>query len=426
MRAFMNKILLSNIKEGTRFSQPLYLDDGENEFLPKDLVITENELELLRNKGLEALFTDGEEIKPVSNEPIEEEIVEDERFIQNQKSNEMLILLSNLTNEDLEPQQADEDTEEFDDNGFNSLTSLKKTKNYIDYLVLVKNCQKIFDAVSQRERLSENFVSEIFKNLIKLVETSPELCVALILENDIIGYEMAKSAIDVASLSCLLANNLALSSDKIADITIAGLLHDVGMLMVSREILEKKEKLNDAERQAVETHVVYGYNCLRNEFMYPEKLAKIVLQHHEWYDGSGYPSRLSGNEIDIGARILACADAFISMTSQKPYRKAMLGYDAMKALLLDNGSHFDPNVINALIRSIGIFPIGSIVMLSDSSLCRVIKSVPESPLRPQLRLLVDSNGTIYSDEENKTVNLQIQKNLFITQAIDPSMIEIEN
>ncbi|MEL3908503.1 MAG: HD-GYP domain-containing protein [Treponemataceae bacterium] len=422
----MNKILLSNIKEGTRFSQPLYLDDGENEFLPKGLEITENQLELLRNKGVDALFTTGKEIKPVPTESLEEDLANNEKFVQNQKSNEMLVLLSNLTNEDLELEENKKDVEEFEEEGgFNSLASLKKTKEYTEYLILVKNCQKIFDAVRERERLSESIVSKVYQGLIKLVKASPELCVALILEDDIIGYEMAKSAIDVASLSYLVANNLGLPSEKISDITIAALLHDVGMLRVNREILEKKEELNDAERQAVETHTVYGYNCLRNEFMYPETLAKIVLQHHEWYDGSGYPSRLSENEIDIGARILACIDAFTALTSKKPYRKAMLGYDAIKELLLDNGSHFDPNVINALIRSIGIFPIGSIVMLSDSSLCRVIKSVPKFPLRPQLRLLIDGNGTVYSDEENKTVNLQIQKNLFITQAIDPAIIEIK-
>lgn len=100
----------------------------------------------------------------------------------------------------------------------------------------------------------------------------------------------------------------------------------------------------------------------------------------------------------------------------------MLGYEAMKALLTDNSTHFDPIVVNAIIRSIGIFPIGSIVMLSDSSLCRVIKSVPDFPLRPQLRLLIDEHGEIHEDNENKMVNLQVQKNLFITQAIDPEMV----
>lgn len=104
----------------------------------------------------------------------------------------------------------------------------------------------------------------------------------------------------------------------------------------------------------------------------------------------------------------------------------MLGYDAMKTLLNDNGTHFDPIIVNALIRSIGIYPIGSIVMLSDNSLCRVIKSIPEFPLRPQLRLLIDSTGTVYGDDENKIINLQLQKNVFITQAIDPAMVDLSN
>lgn len=419
----MNKIMLNTIKAGTVFSEALYLDDGENMFLPARTAISSNELELLQNKAILYLYTDGEEIQ-FANETNEES--DTLNNTSNSELDSAFAVASTYTvsrdSESVSPVRANYESVEQESEEFSSLSSLKNTEEYTDYIILIKNCQRIFDSVKTRERLSSTPVSKIVQDLFSLVDKHADLCVALILENDIQGFEMAKSAIDVASLAYLIASYMQVTNEKIHDITIAALLHDIGMIMVNPEILEKTEKLNDAEMQAIENHCIYGYNCLVNEFMYPDRIAKIVMQHHEWYDGSGYPGRLSGNEIDLGARILACADAFVAMTSKKPYRKAMLAYEAMKALLNDNGIHFDPNVVNALIRSIGIFPIGSMVLLSDSSLCRVIKSVPDFPLRPQLRLLIDEHGTVHDDSENKIINLQVQKNLFITQAIDPELI----
>ncbi len=393
----MKKIKIFGLREGMRFSKPLYLDDGENEIIAAGTLISDDQLLLLKNKGYEFLFTEGD-------------LMEDD--------NDDVDASTDSVKNKNQPVETESTSNS------NLLQSLKSTEAYTDYVILVQNCQKIFDSVQNRERLTMSPVTKVLRDLKQLVDAHPELCVALILENDIAGYEMGKSAMDVASLSYLIAQYMQFGADKIEEITIAALLHDVGMLRVNRDILMKKEKLNDAEKQAIETHTTYGYNCLVNEFMLPDRLAKIVLQHHEWYDGSGYPGRLTADEIDIGARIIACADAFTAMTSPKSYRKAMLGYDAMKTLLTDNGTHFDPNVINALIRSIGIYPIGSIVMLSDNALCRVVKSVPEFPLRPQLRLLIDGAGTVYGDNEDKIVSLQIQKNLFITQAIDPSLVSL--
>lgn len=391
----MNEILIDTLKPGMQFSQAVFLDDGENEFLPAFTAMTENEIELLKNQNMRVIYTDGEIVKNrTQSESVRSQY-----------------------------QQHEEKTPQYESIEKKSVafSSIKKTQTYTEYALLIRDMQGIFDTVKRRERLSSTPVSKIEVKLSNLLNTHAELLVALVF-HEMNDYQMAKSAIDIASLSYLIAKQMQLGKEKISEITIAALLHDIGMLRVNSEILQKSEKLKEAEMQAIETHAMYGYDCLTSEFLYPQTLAKIVMQHHEWYNGTGYPSRLSENEIDIGARILACADAFVAMTSHKSYRKKMLSYEAIKALLNDNGTHFDPHVINALIRGIGIYPIGSIVMLSDSSLCRVVQSVPESILRPKLRLLIDPNGSIYGDEENKIVDLQIQKNIFITQAVDPEMV----
>lgn len=414
----MNKIMLKKINAGASFSAPLYLNDGENEFLPARLPITSDQLLLLQNKNITHLYTDGEEITTEQNDTNIKgglDSVFNDIFAVAGSYSASRNSTEKSTPKTIEAISQDSlDTDLF--------ASVKNTETYTEYLLLVKSCQRLFDSIFAREQVSSKSVSKILSKLIVLLERNPEICVALILENDIYGFELSKAAIDVTSLSYLISKYMNLTEEKINDILVASILHDVGMLRVNADVIQKTEKLNDAERQAVETHTRYSYNCIISEFMYTERIARIVMQHHEWYDGTGYPSRLKEEEIDIGARILCCADSFVAMTSKKPYRKAKLGFEAMKTLLDDNGTHFDPKVVNAMIRSIGIFPIGSIVMLSDSSLCRVVKNVPDFPLRPQLRLLIDEQGNVHNESENKMVNLQIQKNLFITQAIDPDMV----
>jgi HD-GYP domain-containing protein (c-di-GMP phosphodiesterase class II) len=143
------------------------------------------------------------------------------------------------------------------------------------------------------------------------------------------------------------------------------------------------------------------------------------MQHHERWDGSGYPQRIAGNNIDIGARIVSVADAFEAMVSQKSYRNSMVGYQAMKNLLSDNSRRFDPHVLKAFINIMGIYPIGSIVLLSNGALARVIESHGEVPLRPKIHILISEFGRIFKPDEGETIDLLTEKSLFISKAVDP-------
>ena len=171
--------------------------------------------------------------------------------------------------------------------------------------------------------------------------------------------------------------------------------------------------------QTVAAHTVYGYKTILSEFMYTERIAMLVLQHHERWDGKGYPNGLNKESIEIGARIIAVVDAFVAMTSQKAYRSALLGYDAMKTLLADKGRRFDYEVIKAMIQSIGVYPIGSIVLMNDTSIARVAGIAPDAPLRPLIRILIDETGHQYPNNKGKLIDLREYKNTFIIKAVDP-------
>ena len=107
------------------------------------------------------------------------------------------------------------------------------------------------------------------------------------------------------------------------------------------------------------------------------------------------------------------------MTARKAYRNALLGYDAMKTLLADKGRRFDYEVIKAMIQSIGVYPIGSIVLMNDTSIVRVVGTHPEAPLRPLIRVLIDETGHLYPNNKGKLIDLKEYKNTFIVKAIDP-------
>ena len=134
-------------------------------------------------------------------------------------------------------------------------------------------------------------------------------------------------------------------------------------------------------------------------------------------------SIISGENIEIGARIVSVADAFEAMVSQKPYRNSMMGYQAMKNLLSDNLRRFDPDVIKTFIQTMGIYPISSFILLNNGALARVVNVHGNAPLRPSIRILVDEYGKIYSQGEGAIIDLLAEKNLFITKAVDPSNLK---
>lgn len=155
----------------------------------------------------------------------------------------------------------------------------------------------------------------------------------------------------VALLAVMTATELGLSPREIRDIEWAGRLHDVGKLGVSERILNKPGKLTPIERAQVEQHPRLSFEMLRHISSLGENLLATVLHHHENFDGSGYPDRLAGDEIPLGARILRVVDVFDALTSTRPYRDQMSVRDALIAVALDAGKGIDTVVARAFIRA---------------------------------------------------------------------------
>ncbi len=151
------------------------------------------------------------------------------------------------------------------------------------------------------------------------------------------------------NLACAIAKEMGLSKEQIDGIRMAGAIHDLGKISVPSEILSKPGRLSEIEFNLVKTHPQVGCDILeRIEF--PWSIVQIVLQHHERMDGSGYPKGLVGEEILLGARILAVADVVGAMSSHRPYRPA-LGIDrALEEISRNRGVVYDPKAVDACLK----------------------------------------------------------------------------
>jgi putative two-component system response regulator len=148
----------------------------------------------------------------------------------------------------------------------------------------------------------------------------------------------------VTEFTLKIAKSMGYSEKELGDLELASLLHDVGKIAVPESILSKPGRLTDQEFALIKEHPARGENILKPVLELKE-IAKVVRAHHEHYDGTGYPDGLKGREIPLGARIMAVADAYDSITSERPYRKAASHRFAVKEIIRCSGTQFDPEVV---------------------------------------------------------------------------------
>ena len=400
----LRRIKVEDLKEGMIFSEPLFFDDGKNRVLGKMHPVSQRELSVLKQWKVPFVMTAGKSVKKSEEaaEPVEElDVLPDKGEVSTEKAEK-------------------KDQKKTAENTILQLPDiLNHSELYTEYLAIILTMDIFLTEVKKRKPVAPRPIDGIALRLRNLLAADRASVISFILSAQIPDREMAKALIDTAILAETIANFMKLPEDYIDDLVIGTLLHDCGMLRISDTILKKKGQLSDTEMQTVAAHTVYGYKTILSEFMYTERIAMLVLQHHERWDGKGYPNGLNKESIEIGARIIAVVDAFVAMTSQKAYRSALLGYDAMKTLLADKGRHFDYEVIKAMIQSIGVYPIGSIVLMNDTSIARVAGIAPDAPLRPLIRILIDETGHQYPNNKGKLIDLREYKNTFIIKAVDP-------
>ena len=168
---------------------------------------------------------------------------------------------------------------------------------------------------------------------------------AFLLAVELKDTQTASHLLRVQKLSHALCKKLSLSSDLILKISTAALLHDVGKMALPDSILKKTTSLDLYERQLLELHVDWGYQMV-SQFPDLEFEAKLLRSHHEWWNGHGYCQKLKAEQIPIGARIIAIADAYDAIVSERSYKPSYSHHFALQKLIEASGSQFDPLIVS--------------------------------------------------------------------------------
>lgn len=200
--------------------------------------------------------------------------------------------------------------------------------------------------------------------------------------------------VNVSVLSVMAGISLGYNELKLRDLGVGALLHDLGKVKVDENIYNKPEKLTAEEFEQVKQHAEFGFDMVRNMDTVNVLCAHVAYQHHERFDGQGYPRGLKGKDIHDFARIVAIADVYDSLTADRPYRKALPPYYAVEYLVAMGGSQFDHDFTQVFIDHIAVYPVGSFVELNTRQKAIIVSVSKLNKTRPLVRVLTEANGTL--------------------------------
>lgn len=190
-----------------------------------------------------------------------------------------------------------------------------------------------------------------------------------------------KHSVDVATMSMVLAKQQGLSQKQIYEIGVAGLLHDIGKTKIPLDILNKPARLTDEEFAVMKQHPVFGYRMIKDRDEFSNEICMAVLQHHEKMNSKGYPVGFPSDKITQYARILTIADIYDALVTARPYKSAFSQREAVEMIMSMTGE-LDLTAMKSFLESMILYPVDSIVELSNGEKAKVVKNNPHYILRP--------------------------------------------
>lgn len=247
----------------------------------------------------------------------------------------------------------------------------------------------------QKPESIDNFagrMDSLVQSVLDACDTHVGVCLSSILLLNEKPYSI-KHSIDVAILACLLARQMSLDEGTQRTIVAAAASMNIGMYEVHDKLNTFNGSLNEKLLSMIRSHPTIGAERLEKLGIKDEKWLTFVRQHHEQHDGSGYPGGLSGDKIEIGAKLIGAADKYCAMVSGRSYRPAQKPTAALRELYVKHGSKIDPAVANTMIRLIGVYPIGTVVRLKSSEI-GVVTGPGEGPDTPAVHAIIGRSGSV--------------------------------
>jgi len=223
-------------------------------------------------------------------------------------------------------------------------------------------------------------------------------------------------SVNVCLLALLTGLLLDYNVTKLREMALGVLLHDLGQTLVPNEIVSKPGKLTSDEMNVIRQHTEFGFEALRKVREMSTPAAHVAFQHHENFDGSGYPRGLKGTDIHEYSRITSIANMYDALISDRPYRKAFLPHEAYEILMTLGHKYFDPKILDVFLANVAIYPIGSVVTLSTGETGVVTNVVRRMQTRPIVKIICDEKGQVASKQEE--IDLTQNNTIFINKLLN--------
>jgi len=294
-----------------------------------------------------------------------------------------------------------------------SLLDLKKI-----YEEAILEVRLIMNDLKEGKVVEGKRVTNISEKIVEWLSIDKDMLLSLI--NNFSLYEKAEDylyahSINTSILAINLGSAYGLSKDELIDLCASTLLHDIGILKIPLEIITKPSKLTKEEFDLVKKHPDYGLQLLENIKDPPRSASKVIYEHHERIDGTGYPEGKKGEEISELAKIVAVVEVYEAITHPRPYHRS-IPYEGVKMVVQEAKSSFEPKWVKIFLNHITPYPPGSFVLLNNNEVGKVVSINENLPTRPVVEIVVNAGGKRL--EKPKRIDLAKSSVLHISKALD--------
>jgi putative nucleotidyltransferase with HDIG domain len=285
-----------------------------------------------------------------------------------------------------------------------SLLELQEAKLMYEKAKLIT--KDLFENIKYGKSVNIKPMQELVKNISTKFFKKPQVLTSMTRLKNFDEYTLVHS-VNVSILCIALGKKLGFDGEKMQQLGIGGLLHDIGKIKLPDYIVNKKGPLTKEEYEIAKKHPEYGYEIIENDENISQTVKDIVLQHHERFDGSGYPFGLKEYQISQCGQIAAIVDVYDAMTSDRVYNKRKVHIEAIKIIHKLSGSHFSKAFVKFFIDVIGIYPVGTLVLLDTEELAVVFEKNDSEPASPKVIIITDEvlNGIVRKELTELVVQL---------------------
>ena len=293
------------------------------------------------------------------------------------------------------------------------------------YLNIIKQTKNNLGNFRHNNLVNMKELNEIIDGLLDIMNRNLNSFIALlsIFNFDKEDFYYVRS-LNVAIISLIIGKGMKMSDAILKKLGLGAILYDIGLVKVPEKILNKQYKHTPEEYAEIKKHTVYGYKLMKSNFRFEEEMAAIALEHHEYYNGKGYPREISKNEIHLYAKIVAIAheaekvmknnrilpDEKSLNVDKKNVEKKLL-FDSVKLIMQGANTKYDPTISKIFVGIFSVYPVGSVVVLKDNRKALVFATNGAFPIRPIIKIVSDENGKLITDGE--VVNLVENNQIFI-------------